>query len=99
MEGDKRGLMRLTQRVSLAAIALVVFGIGPALAPPASADPCRVTATLLNGTTETFTVNATPGTPPAQMLPPGTPPVSSVSANCDTTSVGGGSAGSATKTR
>ncbi|HTX30650.1 MAG TPA: hypothetical protein VMD09_04650, partial [Solirubrobacteraceae bacterium] len=91
-------MMRWTQRVFLTAAALLVVGV-VALPPAASADPCKVTATLLNGTTETFTVNAAPGTPPAEMLPPGTGPVSSVSANCDTTgstsgSLSSGSSGS-----
>jgi hypothetical protein len=56
--------------------------MGIAAIPVASADQCQVTATLLDGQTVTFTVNAAPGTPPAQMLPPGTPPVSSVTASC-----------------
>ena len=72
-------------KVALATVATILGVMAVAAIPAASADQCTVTATLLDGQTVTFTVNAAPGTPPAQMLPPGTPPVQSVTANCQTT--------------
>lgn len=39
--------------------------------PTASADTCTLTVALPSGQTEVFTVNAAPGTPPSQMVPPG----------------------------
>jgi hypothetical protein len=72
-------------KVALSTVGLVLVVMAVAAIPTAAADECTVTATLLDGQTVTFTVNAPPGTPPAQMLPPGTPPVQKVTANCQTT--------------
>jgi len=72
-------------KVGFASVALVLVVMAIAAIPTASADQCTVTATLLTGQTVTYTVDAAPGTPPAQMLPPGTPPVQNVTANCQTT--------------
>jgi murein DD-endopeptidase MepM/ murein hydrolase activator NlpD len=69
-------------KIAITTVATVLGTMLLAAIPTASADTCQVTATLLTGQTVTFTVNASPNTPPAQMLPAGTPPVSSVSASC-----------------
>jgi murein DD-endopeptidase MepM/ murein hydrolase activator NlpD len=71
-------------KIALTTLVLVLVTMAVAAIPTASADQCTVTAVLLDGQTVSFTVNATPGTPPAQMLPPGTPPAKSVTANCQT---------------
>ena len=73
-------------KIAISTLGLVLGTMGVAAIPSASADQCKVTAVLLDGQTLTFTVNAPAGTPPAQMLPPGTPPVSSVTASCQPTS-------------
>jgi len=73
-------------KIAITTVGLALGTMGIAAIPAASADQCQVTATLLDGQTLTFTVNADPSTPPAQMLPPGTPPVSSVTASCQPTS-------------
>ena len=73
-------------KIAITTVGLALATMGVAAIPAASADQCQVTATLLDGQTVTFTVNASPNTPPAQMLPPGTPPVSSVTASCQPTS-------------
>ena len=69
-------------KIAIISVGAVLVTMGVAAIPSASADVCTVTATLLDGQTVTFTVNAPPGTPPSQMLPAGTPPVSTVTANC-----------------
>ncbi|HTX31197.1 MAG TPA: lytic murein transglycosylase [Solirubrobacteraceae bacterium] len=71
-------------KFALASVGMILVVMAVAAIPTAAADTCTVTATLLDGQTVTFTVNAAPGTPPAQMLPPGTPPVQNVTANCQT---------------
>ena len=75
-------------KIAIATLGGVLGTMAVAAIPSASADQCEVTAVLLDGQTLTFTVNASPGTPPAQMLPPGTPPVSRVTAVCQPTSTG-----------
>jgi murein DD-endopeptidase MepM/ murein hydrolase activator NlpD len=72
-------------KFALASVGTILVVMGVAAIPVAAADTCTVTATLLDGQTVTFTVDAAPGTPPAQMLPPGTPPAQNVTANCQTT--------------
>jgi murein DD-endopeptidase MepM/ murein hydrolase activator NlpD len=69
-------------KIGIITLGLAIGTMGLAEIPVASADQCQVTATLLDGQQLTFTVDAAPGTPPAQMLPPGTPPTSSVTASC-----------------
>jgi hypothetical protein len=59
---------------------LLMFSL--AAIPTASADQCTVTVTLLTGQVLTFTVNAPPGTPPSQLVPPNIGPVKGVSASC-----------------
>jgi hypothetical protein len=71
-------------KIALITVGLVLLTMAVAAIPTAEADQCTVTAVLLDGQTVTFTVNAAPGTPPAEMLPPGTPPTKSVTANCQT---------------
>jgi hypothetical protein len=81
--GDKSSVS-LSRKLEIAIItvALVIGTMAMAAIPTASADTCKLTATLLDGQTVTYTVNASPTTPPAQMLPAGTPPVASVTASC-----------------
>src|SRR5947209_4686469 len=66
----------------LANIGVVLVAMAALAAPIASADQCTVTATFFDGTVKTFTVNVPSGTRPIDMLPLGTPPVQSVTANC-----------------
>jgi len=73
-----------TVLASIASAVLVMCGLA---VPVASAEQCTASATLLDGTTLTFKVNVPPGTPPIEMLPPGTQSVQSVTANCLVTTV------------
>jgi hypothetical protein len=85
--GDKTSVSSSKKlKIAIVSLGLALGTMGLAAIPAASADQCQVTATLLDGQQLTFTVNAPPGTPPAQMLPPGTPPTQSVTANCQPTS-------------
>jgi hypothetical protein len=62
-------------------LASVLATWGVAAVPAASADSCTVTVVLLTGQTQTFVVEAPPGTPASQMIPAGMQ-VQSASASC-----------------
>jgi murein DD-endopeptidase MepM/ murein hydrolase activator NlpD len=69
-------------KTAVITVGSVLATMAIAALPVASADTCTVTATLLDGQTLVFTVNAAAGTPASSLIPPGTPPVRSVSAAC-----------------
>ncbi len=76
--------MSKRRNVKIAAITLaaVLGTIAVAALPTASADQCTVTVVLITGQTETFTVDASPSTPPQDLLPAGIGPVKSVTDTC-----------------
>jgi hypothetical protein len=69
-------------KIGATTLASMLATVAVAALPTASADTCTVTVTLLSGQTETFVVNAPPGTPPSQMVPAGIGPVQNVTASC-----------------
>jgi Transglycosylase SLT domain/Peptidase family M23 len=68
-------------KIGATTLALALVPTAVAALPTALADTCTVTVVLLTGQTETFVVNAPPGTPPSQMVPAGVS-YQSVTASC-----------------
>src|SRR5205085_8213127 len=69
-------------KIAFVTAGIVLVTMAVAAIPVASADTCTVTYSLPTGGTQTITVSAAPGTPPASLVPPG---ATLVSASCTPT--------------